>query len=63
MYYGDILFSSLPIPGDAEVIKTDYSHILQDDGNITVTICVECIETIGEIREILEETNDDGEIF
>lgn len=62
-YYGDLLFSALSLPEDAEVINTEYSHILHDDGTVTVAITVECIEDIGEIREILEETNDDGEIF
>lgn len=62
-HYGEQLFSELPLPEEAEVINKAYSHILQEDGTILVTVTAECIETIGEIREILEETNDDGEIF
>ncbi len=62
-YYGDLIFSAFSLPQDAEVINTEYSHILLDDGTITVTVRVECIEDIGQIREILEENNDDGEIF
>lgn len=54
-YYGEQLMSAFSIPEDAEVINTEYSHILQEDGKILVSVTAECVEDIGEIREILEE--------
>ncbi len=62
-YYGQILFTEIEIPEDGELINTEYSHILNTDGTITVRCTVECMEEIGETREILEETENDGEIF
>lgn len=61
--YGQTLLGEIEIPEDGEIINTEYTHILNEDGTITVTCTVECIEEIGETREILEETEDDGAIF
>ena len=62
-YYQEELFAALSLPEDAEIINTEYSHILNEDGTIAVSITVECIEDIGQTREILEENEHDGEIF
>lgn len=62
-FYGEKLFSEIQIPPDAEIINTEYTHILTDADTVSVTCTVSCTEEIGEIREILEETSDDGEIF
>ncbi len=62
-YYGEHLLNEIQIAPDAEIINTEYTHILEGNGSISVTCTVECVEEIGEIREILEETRDDGEIF
>lgn len=62
-FYGEMLSKEMPIPPDAQIINTEYTYILTDTENITVTCTVSCIEEIGEIREILEEPYDDGEIF
>ncbi len=61
--YGPRLREKIQIPADAEVLNTEYTHILNEDGSVTVSCTVTCIEEIGEIREILEETEDDGKIF
>ncbi len=63
IYYGNRLSDTIEIPEDAEIINTEYTHILNEDGTITVTCTVECIEEIGETREILEGTSNDREIF
>jgi len=63
LFYGQTLLADIQIPEGGEIINTEYTHILNEDGTITVTCTVECIEEIGEIREILEETEDDREIF
>lgn len=62
-YYGQMLFAEMEMPEDGEIINTEYSHILNADETVTVTCTVTCIEEIGETREILEETEDDGTIF
>ncbi len=62
-YYGQKLMEEIEIPDDGEIINTEYSYILNTDGTISVTCTVECMEEIGKTREILEETEDDGEIF
>ncbi len=62
-HYGKTLFSSLQLPEGVTVINTEYTHILHSDGNIFITCTVECVEEIGETREILEGTSDDREIF
>ncbi len=62
-FYGETLFKEIGIPSDAEIINTEYTYILNDAKTISVTCTVSCMEEIGEIREILEETPNDGEIF
>lgn len=61
--YGNQLIEDMALPDSAEVIKTEFSHILGEDGTIRVSATVECIEEIGEIHEILEGKENDGEIF
>lgn len=63
LFYGQTLLEDIEIPADGEIINTEYTHILNEDGTITVTCTVECIEEIGETREILEGTEDDRKIF
>ena len=62
-FYGEKLLNEIEIPPDAEIINTEYTYILNDAGSVSVTCTVACTEEIGEIREILEETPNDGEIF
>ncbi len=62
-YYGQTLLEEIEIPEDGEIINTEYTHILNGDDTVTVTCTVTCIEEIGETREILEGTEDDGTIF
>ena len=61
--YGNQLVEDMALPDSAEVIKTEFSHILEEDGTIRVSATVECIEEIGEIHEILEGKENDREIF
>ena len=62
-YYGALLLEEIEIPVDGELINTEYTHILNGDGTITVTCIAECEEEIGQTREILEEMENDGTIF
>ncbi|MBQ7036081.1 MAG: sporulation protein YqfD [Clostridia bacterium] len=62
-FYGEKLLKEITIPPLAEIINTEYTYILNDNETISVTCTVSCIEEIGEIREILEESKNDGEIF
>ncbi len=62
-HYGEQLFNEINFAAGAEIINTEYTYILEGNGRISVTCTVECIEEIGEIREILEEPRNDGEIF
>jgi len=62
-YYGPTLLEKMEMPADGEIINTEYTHILNGDGTVTVTCTAECLEEIGETREILEGTENDGTIF
>ncbi len=62
-FFGEKLLARMTLPEDGQTINVTYSHTLCGDGNIEVSCTAECIEEIGETREILEETKDDGTIF
>ncbi len=59
--YGKTLLEKLPVEADA-ICATTFSHSVHGD-TVEVTCTAECVEEIGETREILEETDYDGEIF